>query len=67
VDVMPIKLGKTHKEVDRMTKRARVVHPYIKGFSKKDLIEKYNNENTRGRDKAKIKNELVRRGGVIFN
>ena len=64
---MPSKLGKTHKEVYRMTKLALVVHPYIKGFSKKDLIEKYNNENTRGRDKAKIKNELVRRGGVIFN
>ena len=31
------------------------------------LIEKYNNASTRPRDKQKIKNELVRRGGVVFN
>ena len=62
----PIKLGKTSKNDDRMTGKTVTVHPWITGYSKKDLIEKYNNENTRGRDKAKIKNELVRRGGVIF-
>ena len=33
---------------------------------KKELIEKYNNSSTRPKDKQKIKNELVRRGGVIF-
>jgi SOS response regulatory protein OraA/RecX len=32
----------------------------------KELIEKFNNANTRKRDKQKIKNELVRRGGVVF-
>ena len=32
----------------------------------KDLIEKYNKDNTRKKDKRKIKVELVRRGGVVF-
>ncbi len=63
---MPIKLGKSHTTVDRATKKATTVHPYIKVMSKKDLIDKYNNSNTRPRDKQKIKNELVRRGGVNF-
>ena len=63
---MPIKLGKSHKTIDRATKKVTVHHPYIKKFSKQELIEKYNNSNTRPRDKQKIKNELVRRGGVTF-
>jgi Cu/Ag efflux protein CusF len=64
---MPTKLGKSHKTIDRQTKKVTVNHPYIKGFSKTDLIEKYNTANTRPKDKQKIKNELVRRGGVVFN
>ena len=64
---MPIKLGKSHKTIDRNTKKVSIHHPYIRLFSKADLIEKYNNSNTRPKDKQKIKNELVRRGGVVFN
>ena len=41
---MPIKLGKSHTTVDRATKKATTVHPYIKGFAKAELIEKYNKE-----------------------
>ena len=63
---MPIKLGKSHTTIDRATKKATTVHPYIKGFSKSDLIAKYNASNTRPKDKQKIKNELVKRGGVVF-
>ena len=63
---MPIKLGKSHKTIDRQTKKVSVVHPYIKCKAKKELIEKYNASNTRPKDKQKIKNELVRRGGVVF-
>ena len=63
---MPTKLGKTEIRVDRATKKKSVVHPYIKHFSIKDLIEKYNNDNTRPRDRQKIKNELIRRGGDVF-
>ena len=63
---MPIKLGKSHTTIDRATKKATTVHPYIKGMSKSDLIEKYNASNTRPKDKQKIKNELLKRGGVVF-
>ena len=63
---MPIKLGKSHTTVDRVTKKATTVHPYIKAYAKAELIDKYNQANTRPKDKQKIKNELVRRGGVVF-
>ena len=52
--------------MDRATKKVTVINPYIKLFSKQELIEKYNNSNTRKKDKQKIKNELVKRGGVVF-
>ena len=42
------------------------INPYIKLISKQELIEKYNNPSTRKKDKQKIKNELVKRGGVVF-
>tara|TARA_B100001094_G_scaffold153419_1_gene148462 strand:+ start:11812 stop:12006 length:195 start_codon:yes stop_codon:yes gene_type:complete len=64
---MPTKLGKSHTTIDRATKKATTVHPYIKGFAKAELIDKYNDDKTRPKDKQKIKNELVRRGGVVFN
>ena len=64
--IMPIKLGKSHKQIDRVTKKVTVINPYIKLFSKQELIEKYNNPSTRKKDKQKIKNELVKRGGVVF-
>ena len=64
--MMPIKLGKSHKQIDRVTKKVTVINPYIKLISKQELIEKYNSPNTRKKDKQKIKNELVKRGGVIF-
>jgi len=63
---MPIKLGKSSKQIDRVTKKVTVINPYIKLFSTQELIEKYNNNNTRKKDKQKIKNELVKRGGVVF-
>jgi len=63
---MPIKLGKSSKQIDRATKKVTVINPYIKLFSTQELIEKYNNNNTRKKDKQKIKNELVKRGGVVF-
>lgn len=52
--------------IDRVTKKVTIEHDYIKTHSKQSLIEKYNNENTRPKDKQKIKNELVKRGGVRF-
>ena len=55
---MPIKLGKSYKNIDRQTKKVTTHHPYIRGFSKADLIEKYNADNTRPKDKQKIKKLL---------
>ena len=63
---MPVKLGKSVKRIDRVTKVAKIEHDYIKSYSTPDLIEKYNNHMTRKKDKRKIKNELVKRGGVVF-
>ena len=37
---MPIKLGKSYKNIDRQTKKVPTNHPYIRGFSKADLIQK---------------------------
>ena len=63
---MPVKLGKSVKRIDRVTKVTTIEHDYIKSYSTPDLIEKYNNHMTRKKDKRKIKIELVKRGGVVF-
>ena len=48
---MPVKLGKSVKRIDRVTKVATIEHDYIKSYSTPDLIEKYNNHMTRKKDK----------------
>ena len=63
---MPVKLQKSQVVRNRATGKLETTHFYIKGFSTDDLIEKYNNDNTRPKYKQKIKYELVRRGGVVF-
>lgn len=62
----PVKLGKSVTRIDRVTKKVTVEHDYIHTHSTKDLIERFNKDNTRKKDKRKIKIELVRRGGVVF-
>jgi hypothetical protein len=63
---MPVKLQKSQVVRNRATGKLETTHFYLKGYSTSDLIEKYNNDNTRPKDRQKIKNELVRRGGVVF-
>ena len=64
---MPIKLGKsTRKFVKGKGKSFEFEHDYIKMRSKAELIEMYNTSSTIPKKKQKIKNELVRRGGVVF-
>lgn len=63
----PVKLGKSVTRIDRATKKVTVEHDYIHTHTTKDLIERFNKDNTRKKDKRKIKIELVRRGGVVFN
>jgi len=62
---MPIKFGKTSKQVDRNTKKVTIVHEYMKCKSTQELIDAYNKP-VIPKLRQKVKNELVRRGGVIF-
>ena len=58
---MPIKFGKTSKQVDRGTKKVTVVHEYMKCQSIKTLIDKFNKEGTQPKLKRKIRVEFDRR------
>ena len=67
---MPIKFGPTVKQWERTATggtKTRWEYNYMKCKSKSDLIEAFNNERTKPKLRAKIRIELVRRGGVVFN
>lgn len=63
---MPIKFGKSMVQINRETKKKTIVHEYIKVKTKQELIDAYNKEGIRPKLRQKVKNELVRRGGVVF-
>jgi len=58
---MPVKFGKTSKQVDRNTKKVTIVHEYMKVKSNDELIEAYNKDGQKPKLKQKVKNEIVRR------
>ena len=58
---MPVKFGKTSKQVDRNTKKVTIVHEYMKVKSNYELIEAYNKDGQKPKLKQKVKNEIVRR------
>ena len=58
---MPVKFGKTSKQVDRNTKKVTIVHEYMKVKSNDELIETYNKDGQKPKLKQKVKNEIVRR------
>lgn len=62
---MPIKFGKTSKQVDRNTKKVTTVHEYMKCKSTQELIDAYNKP-VIPKLRQKVKNELVKRGEVVF-
>jgi|TARA_X000001036_G_C20535819_1_gene748161 Cu/Ag efflux protein CusF len=69
---MPVKFGKTSKQIDRQTKKVSIVHEYMKCQSVNTLIEKYNNSSTTKKLKRKIKVEFDRRNklgltNIVFN
>ena len=64
---MAIKLTKSQSIRDRNTGKVTVQHDYVKSHPVLDLIEKYNSGNLKPKVKQKVKNELVKRGGVVFN
>ena len=61
---MPVKFGKTSKQVDRNTKKVTVVHEYMKTKSNDELIEAYNKDGQKPKLKQKVKNEIVRRNKI---
>mgnify|MGYP001484701907 CR=1 FL=1 len=68
---MPIKFGKTSKQIDRATKKVTIVHEYMKCKSTQELIEAYNKP-VKPKLRQKVKNELVRRtkkglANIVFN
>ena len=61
---MPVKFGKTSKQVDRNTKKVTVIHEYMKVKSNDELIEAYNKDGQKPKLKQKVKNEIVRRNKI---
>ena len=57
---MPVKFGKTSKQIDRQTKKVSIIHEYMKTKSNQELIEAYNKP-VIPKLRQKVKNEIVRR------
>ena len=66
---MPIKLGKSVRKTTRGAAKQgfNYEHDYIKTKSKEELVNTFNATNTAPKKRQKIRNELVKRGGVEFN
>ena len=67
---MPLLARPTVKQWSRTATggtKTRWEYNYIKCKSKSDLIEAFNSERTKPKLRAKVRNELVRRGGVVFS
>jgi hypothetical protein len=66
---MPIKLGKSVRKTTRGAAKQgfNYEHDYIKTKSKEELVNTFNATNTVPKKRQKIRNELVKRGGVEFN
>ena len=60
---MPVKFGKTSKQVDRATKKVTTVHEYMKCKSNAELIDAYNKPVV-PKLRQKVKNEIVRRNKI---
>ena len=67
METVPIKFGPTVKKWRRGSGKPEWEYNYMKCKSKSDLIEAFNSERTKPKLRAKIRIELVRRGGVVFN
>ena len=58
---MPVKYKATQSVVQRGTKKVVTTHHYMKTQTIKELLECYNNDNTKPKLRQKVKNELIRR------
>ncbi len=61
---MPTKLKPSSKSYNRQTKKTTVKHYYIKGISRNELLNLYNEDRTKPKLKQKILNELTRRNNL---
>tara|TARA_B100000029_G_scaffold73568_1_gene65360 strand:- start:650 stop:862 length:213 start_codon:yes stop_codon:yes gene_type:complete len=59
---VPTKLRPSSNTYNRATGKTTLEHYYIKNISQKELFEELNKDNTKPKVKAKIRNELARRG-----
>ncbi len=60
-DTMPVKYKPTQSVVQRGSKKVTTTHYYMKTQSINELLECYNNDNTKPKLRQKVKNELIRR------
>ena len=60
---MPVKYKPTVNVVKRGSNQRIIEHHYMKTQSIKELLQCYNNDNTKPKLKQKVKNELIRRQG----
>ena len=60
-DTMPVKYKPTQSVLQRGSKKVTTTHYYMKTQSLKELLECYNNDNTKPKLRQKVKNELIRR------
>ena len=58
---MPVKYKPTSNVVKRGSNKRIIEHHYMKAQSLKELLECYNNDNTKPKLRQKVKNELIRR------
>jgi hypothetical protein len=58
---MPVKYKPTQSVMQRGSKKVTTTHYYMKTQSLKELLECYNNDNTKPKLRQKVKNELIRR------
>lgn len=63
---MPIKFKPSQVTINRANGKRSVAHFYMKNTPLKELIDEYNKETVKPKLRQKIKNELVRRGNVVF-
>tara|TARA_B100001175_G_scaffold240246_1_gene206560 strand:+ start:3791 stop:4030 length:240 start_codon:yes stop_codon:yes gene_type:complete len=58
---MPVKYKPTVNVVKRGSNQRIIEHHYMKTQSIKELLQCYNNDNTKPKLRQKVKNELIRR------
>ena len=58
---MPVKYKPTQSVLQRGSKKVTTTHYYMKTQSLNELLQCYNNDNTKPKLRQKVKNELIRR------